>query len=383
MGLNILTIVQLRKSRELILTNILTCRYEPICRWVNIESIFIDVSCHQENWFIRLWCIIWYRMFHFFIDVRLDMSIFGSDSSTREFIGIANHVWSWEQFRNRVLDFFTLFVNISRHIQRGHINLRCITRNLTLNEFVVVGVNSLFVRTTSGVLVFTNNRTRTNDTTLHWSYFFRSILGHKARDLKFFWKAFRCIIWYFVFNHFVNVRLNCTVFSSFRTSGELIGITNHRWRWNKSFLSILDFSSFFVDITGHVKRRNIHLRGVIWHFSLNQFVNVGLYITAIVGIGCTSELIITNHVWCIDEAFRRILNISSIFGLVTSHFQLRDFHRRCVSRNQAFFDVLTVNVRNFNDFTTYNITRFVIRCLDQLIRCNRNSTTFRCHFRLS
>ena len=146
-----------------------------------------------------------------------------------------------------------------------------------------------------------------------------------------------------------------------------------------TFFSILDFSAFFIHVTRCVEYWNIHLRCIIWHFRFNQFVDMGLHITTIVGISCTSELIVFNGVRCINKTLFGCFDVHSIFRLILSHFQLRNFDCRCITRNHAFFNILTIYVRNFNDFTITNITRFIIRCLNQLICRNCNSAPFRSH----
>ena len=125
------------------------------------------------------------------------------------------------------------------------------------------------------------------------------------------------------------------------------------------------------------------MRCIIWLISFNQFVDMRLNVSAFVGIRRTCKLILINCIRRVHESLFRLFNICSIFGLILSHFQLRNFYRRCITRNHAFFNIFTINVRYFDDFTADNITRFIIRRLNQLIRCNRNRTTFGSNFRLS
>ena len=200
------------------------------------------------------------------------------------------------------------------------------------NQFVIVGMDTLFVGATTGVLIITNHRAFTHNTTFNRCDIF-SVFCHKARDLKFFWEAFRCIVWHFMFNHFVNVSLNRSIFRAFRTSRELIVVTNHRRCRYEPRFSILDFSAFFIHVTRYVEYWNIHLRCIIWHFRFNQFVDMGLHITTIVGISCTSELIVFNGVRCINKTLFGCFDVHSIFRLILSHFQLRNFNRRCITRN--------------------------------------------------
>ena len=193
-------------------------------------------------------------------------------------------------------------------------------------------MDTLFVCATARILVVTNNWTFTNNTTFDRCDIL-SIFCHKACDLKFFWKAFRRIVWHFVFNRFVNMGLNRSIFRAFRTSRELIGVTNHRRCRYMTCFSILNFSSFFIHVTRYIEYWNIHLRCIIWHFGLNQVVDMGLHITAIIGIGCTSKLVITDNVRCIYETLFGCFDVHSIFRLILSHFQLRNFNCRCITRN--------------------------------------------------
>ena len=125
------------------------------------------------------------------------------------------------------------------------------------------------------------------------------------------------------------------------------------------------------------------MRRITRNFGFDQFVDVRLHVTSLVGIRRTCKLIFINCIRRVHEALFRLFNISSVFGLILSHFQLRNFYRRCITRNHAFFNIFTINVRYFDDFTADNITRFIIRRLNQFIRCNRNSTPLRSYFRLS
>ena len=124
--------------------------------------------------------------------------------------------------------------------------------------------------------------------------FFTCFFVYVKSDLNFFRLTFRRIIWYFVLNDFIDVSLNCSIFSSFGTTRELVSITDHWISWNKSVYRIFDLSSFFVYVTSHRMFDWIYFRCIVRFVSFNQFVDVSLNITSFIEICTTSEPIIVD-----------------------------------------------------------------------------------------
>ena len=178
----------------------------------------------------------------------------------------------------------------------------------------------------------------------------------------------RCITWHFSNNLRIDMRLNIISFVHIRSTCKLI-ITNCIRRVYEAFVSILDLSSIFKRITSCFQLRNIDLRSIARYFSDNLSIDMRLNVSTFIEIRSTCELIVTDNVRCIYEAFFRIFNFSSIFGLITSYFQLRHIYRRCITRHFSL---------NLRIDMCLNIASFVcFSCTGELIITNN----LRCIFK--
>ena len=100
---------------------------------------------------------------------------------------------------------------------------------------------------------------------------------------------------HFELNLFIDMRLNMAIISRFRTTSELIGVTNHRYRGHQtSFLTLNDFASF-IHVSSNFESWNIHLWCFIWNFRHNLFIDMGLNIATLVRLRASCEFIRTNH----------------------------------------------------------------------------------------
>ena len=249
--LNVFAIIELGYTRKLIVVNLRKSIHKAVCCGFDFVTCFIDKTRYQKFWYINLRRIARNLMFYYFVNMSLNCSIVSRFCTTSEFVSVTNHGWCRHEPLFSILDFTTFFIDVTCHIKCRNFNRWCFIWHFSFNQFVVVGMNAILMSTTTRILVVTNHRTFTNNTAFNWCDIL-SIFCHKACDLKFFWEAFRCIVWHFMFNHFVNMGLNRSVFSAFRTSSELIVVTNHRRSRDEPRFSILDFSSFFIHVTCYV-----------------------------------------------------------------------------------------------------------------------------------
>ena len=132
-------------------------------------------------------------------------SFFNLDQIITEFI----HMTSYLQLRN-----FNNWRFVWHFMYRQTINVR-------LNVFAIIELG--YTRK----LIVVNLR-KSIHKTICSRFDFVTCFIDKTRYQQFWNIDLRCIIWHFMFNDFVNMSLNGTVFCGFCTSSEFIGVTNHR-----------------------------------------------------------------------------------------------------------------------------------------------------------
>ena len=117
---------------------------------------------------------------------------------------------------------------------------------------------------------------------------------------------------------------------------------------------------------------------IAWNFGFDQFVDVRLYVATLIGVCHTRELIVTDHIRCIDEACLRIFNICSIFSLITSCFQLRNFYRWSVARNfcDHFLIEVSSNTLFLSSLTCISVVFDFFRTCQSWVVFNKFFTSF-------
>ena len=105
---------------------------------------------------------------------------------------------------------------------------------------------------------------------------------------------------------------------------------------------------------------------------------MSLNVVSFVHVRHTRELIITNRRRCIHEACFRIFNVGSIFSLVTSYFQPRNFYRWRIARNfrNHFLIVVSSNTLFLSSLTCISIVFDFFRTCESWIVFNKFFTGF-------
>ena len=271
---------------------------------------------------------------------------------------------SWIVFNK----FFTgFFVYVKSDLNFFRLTFRSITRNFRDHFLIVMSSNTLFLSSLTCIrIVF--NFFRTCQSWIIFNKFFTCFFVYVKCNLNFFRLTFWRITRYFSDNLRIDVSLNVTTFIEIRSTRELI-VTDCIRCVYETFFRVFDIDSVFGLITSCFQRRHIYRRCITRYFSDNLRIDVSLNIVSFVHIRHTSELIITDCIRCIHETFFRIFNFSSIFGLITSHFQFRNIDLRSIAR---YFSL------NLRIDMCLNIASFVcFSCTGELIITNN----LRCIFK--
>ena len=157
-SLNITTFIEIRSTRELIVTDCIRCIYETFFRIFNFNSIFGLITSHFQFRNIDLRCITRNFSDNLRIDMRLNIISIVHIRRTCKLI-ITNCIWCIYEAFFSVFNFRSIFERITSHFQRRNINLWRITRNFSHNLSIDMRLNiTSFIRfSCSCKLIVTNN----------------------------------------------------------------------------------------------------------------------------------------------------------------------------------------------------------------------------------
>ena len=126
----------------------------------------------------------------------------------------------------RIFDVGSIFRLITSYFQLRNFYRWSIARNFRNHFLIVMNSNTLFLSSLTCIsIVF--NFFRTSQSWIVFHKFFTGFFVYVKCDLNFFRFTFRSITGNVMFNHFINVSLNSSIFSCFRTTRKLIMFTDH------------------------------------------------------------------------------------------------------------------------------------------------------------
>ena len=268
-----------------------------------------------------------------------------------------------------VFNFNSIFKRVSSHFQLWNINLRCITWHFSNNLRIDMRLNIMpFVHIRSArKLIITNCIRRVYEafvSILDLSSIFKRITScFQLRNVDL-WRIPRNFS-----DHFLIVMSSNTLFLSSLTCISIV------FNFFQTCQSWIIFNKFFTCFFVYVKCNLNFFRLTFWritrYFSDNLRIDVSLNIVSFIHIRHTRELIVTDCIRCIYEAFFRVFNIRSIFSLITSYFQLRNIDLWRITRN--FSHNLSIDMR-------LNITSFIrFSCSCKLIVTNNLRCIFKAY----